>query len=150
MLSEEGVEYVVIGGMALILHGGSHVTYDCDIAIATDAANISALVKALGPVHPVPTGFEPGDPFVWDESVIKDRSVHLDTLAGSLDILLDTPGIDSFQGLLSRADRRLIGNHEVPVATIDDLIAMKSEAGRTKDLLHLEELRDLRRIEEGE
>jgi predicted nucleotidyltransferase len=56
-----------------------------------------------------------------------------------------------FDEMLQRADRVLIGEAEVPVAALQDLIAMKSGTGRSKDRQDVEELKHiLRRREAGE
>lgn len=149
-LNEEKVDFVVIGGLALILQGGSHVTEDCDIAVAVDPANKTAIVRALSRFYPVPTGFKVGDEFDWSPIALEAESLHLETSVGRIDILTVTPGVPDYAALRTSANKKSIYGFEFLVACIDDLIATKSAAGRTKDKLHLLELRDLRRIEREE
>jgi len=49
-LASEEVQYVLVGGLALILRGGRHVTFDADLAIAFNAENRSRVVRALAPL----------------------------------------------------------------------------------------------------
>ena len=46
-LERHGVRYVVIGGVAAIMHGSPQVTFDADICPARDAPNLEALALAL-------------------------------------------------------------------------------------------------------
>lgn len=46
-LNEEGVDYVVIGGVALNLHGLVRATEDLDVFVRPDMENIAALRRAL-------------------------------------------------------------------------------------------------------
>ena len=46
-LTARGVDFVVIGGIAAILHGSPQATYDLDICYATDAGNLAALADVL-------------------------------------------------------------------------------------------------------
>jgi hypothetical protein len=46
-LERHQVRYVVIGGVAAILHGSPQVTFDADVCPAPDARNLEALASAL-------------------------------------------------------------------------------------------------------
>lgn len=46
-LSDGGVDYVIIGGVALVAHGSARTTEDIDICYAREPANIAALAAAL-------------------------------------------------------------------------------------------------------
>ena len=59
-----------------------------------------------------------------------------------MDLLAESPA--PFEGLWERADRMTVGDLVVPVASLDDVIAMKRRSGRPKDLLDVEELLQLR------
>jgi Nucleotidyl transferase of unknown function (DUF2204) len=49
-LAENGVEFVVVGGVAAQLHGWQGATADLDIAVANDGANVDRLNKTLAQV----------------------------------------------------------------------------------------------------
>jgi hypothetical protein len=46
-LDENGVRYVLIGGFAVILHGGERTTKDIDLLVDPDPANVDHIKKAL-------------------------------------------------------------------------------------------------------
>lgn len=146
-LTENGVRFVLIGGLAMVAHGSSHVTRDIDIGYARDRANMEALVRALAPLRPRLRGFPEGLPFVWDVSTARAAANQtFETEVAELDILGDIPGIDTFEGLWERAlDTELFGIR-VKVAAIDDLISMKRAADRPKDRNHIMELEALKNL----
>ena len=74
------------------------------------------------------------------------KFLNLKTDLGPIDLLPLPDGIDSFAGLKARADLKDMGDFLVPVASIDDLIAMKKAANRPKDQMHLLELYALQTV----
>jgi hypothetical protein len=54
MLSERGVNFVVIGGYAATLHGSAYLTRDLDICYERTPENMERLVSALSPYRPAP------------------------------------------------------------------------------------------------
>jgi hypothetical protein len=139
-LNEEGVDYVVIGGIAGNLHGSSYPTFDLDVAYARDRANLDRLVKALGPMEVKLMNAPPDLPFVLDAATLANgANFTFDTRYGRFDILAHIPGVSSYEELCSAA---LVSEAEgipIRVASIDHLIAMKRAAGRIKDRLMVEE-----------
>jgi predicted nucleotidyltransferase len=146
-LVERGVDFVVIGGIAGVLHGSARNTFDLDICFATDEANLTALGDVLAALGARLKGVDQGVPFVPDARTL--RQVELLTLVttfGELDVLARPPGAPSYADLRRNADRYDLGGFNVSVASIDDLIAMKQAAGRAKDLLDVEELEAIQRL----
>ncbi|MHB8637568.1 MAG: hypothetical protein ACYC96_13955 [Fimbriimonadaceae bacterium] len=138
-LNAEGVRYVVVGGLAMVRQGSDYATVASDFAVADDPGNTDALVRALAPLRPHPHNTTLEN-FVWDARSIVGAVISLATDAGDVDLLRVVPGVDSFAGLLSRAELRHAYGHTVPVACLEDLVAMKREADRPKDRNHLIEL----------
>ncbi len=60
-----GVDYILIGGIAAIVHGSARFTQDIDLVYAGSAENIERLVTALSPHQPYLRGAPPGLPFDW-------------------------------------------------------------------------------------
>jgi len=136
----QGVDFVVIGGIAGIALGSSYPSFDLDLAYARGRANLERLVAALEEIGVSLRGAPADLPFQLDvRSLENGANFTLVTPYGDLDILADVAGIRSYDGLRGRAKRHEIGGYEVLVASIDDLIAMKRASGRTKDKLMLEE-----------
>jgi predicted nucleotidyltransferase len=143
-----GVDFVVIGGIAAVLHGSPSTTYDLDVCYATDPGNLAALAEVLSELDVHLRGIDDEVPFSPDGETL--RRVELLTLAtrfGELDLLSNPVGSPGYEMLRRRAERFDLGGFSVLVASIDDLIAMKIAAGRSKDLAAAEELeaiKDLR------
>jgi len=147
VLSEGEVVWVLIGRMAMILHGGGESTEDVDAAIAFSDDNRQRLVSALAPLHPRPIRLAEGAAWVWDEKCVRFPWTILQTDAGRLDLIITLPGIDSFQGLLERSVVRELFGYKIRVASIDDLITMKSNSDRPKDAYDVLTLKALKRLQ---
>src|SRR5918912_210054 len=52
VLAEAKVRFVIVGGLAVTIHGSAYVTYDLDFCYARDAENLSRLVRVLQPYNP--------------------------------------------------------------------------------------------------
>ena len=143
-LAAAGLRFVIVGGVAMRLQGSAHITDDIDFAVARDPANLEALVKALAPYHPALRGAPPGLPFFWDVHTLRNiMNITLQTDLGSVDLLGELAGTESFEQLWDDATPLDLNGLPVRVASIPSLIAMKRAAGRRKDLLHLMELEQM-------
>jgi hypothetical protein len=146
-LTAHGVDYVVIGGLAAILHGGATITRDIDICFAPDAGNLRALGHALEDLEARLRGTEEVVPFIADAKTLQRiELLTLETRAGALDVMRRPEGAPPYAQLKRRAERKHLGAVAVLVAALDDLIAMKLAAGRTKDLAAVEELEAIKRL----
>ena len=147
----EECQFVLIGGLAMIAHGSRRATFDADISIARDRDNVSRITRALAPLQPRPRDFPPEVPFVWDETTVRNMSIAtLSTTAGNLDWLTNPYGVDSFDGLMSRAIVKDIIGRKVKVASIADLEGMKRAASRPKDIEDLRYLEIIKREINGD
>jgi len=89
-MSDANVRCVLIGGLAMSVHGSSHVTQDIDFGYSRDRANLAALVRALGGVNPRARGLPPDLPFVWDQRTLRAMTnMTQDTDASTVDLLAD-------------------------------------------------------------
>lgn len=146
-LEAGSVRYILIGGLAMVLLGSDYVTKDVDIVYARDADNLAALVATLLPMRPRLRGVPEDLPFIFDVRTFQNVSnMTLLTDIGDLDLLGEAPGADSFEALWNRSAVVELDGFSIHVASIDDLIAMKTAAGRPKDQLHIMELQALRKL----
>ena len=65
-LVESDVRFILIGGVAAIVHGAARLTQDIDFLYSREPHNLERLVAALAPLEPYPRGAPQGLPFVWD------------------------------------------------------------------------------------
>lgn len=144
-LTDGGVRYVVLGGVAARALGSPLITADLDVCHARDDANREALAATLQRVHARLRNGEPGLPFPLDAKTIASGDPFaFQTDFGALDIIGTPSGTSGFEDLLRTAVRTDLDGSSVLVAGIDDLIRMKRAAGRPQDLRVVEELGALR------
>lgn len=125
-----------------MLHGSPSRTGDLDICYSRDLENLDALAAALNDLGARLRGVDEEVPFRLEAATIGagDHFTFI-TRAGSLDILGIPAGTDGYEQLMRNAETMDLGEGlEVPVAAIEDLIAMKQAAGRPKDLIEVEVL----------
>lgn len=144
-LNRHGVRYVVIGGLAAVLHGSPSLTVDVDVCYASDPDNLRRLAAALQEAHGTLRGAPTDLPFVPDAITLsKGDAFTLLTDDGPLDVMATPAGTSGFDDLAANAERMEAFGQEFLVAGIDDLIRMKRAAGRPKDRVELEILGALR------
>jgi hypothetical protein len=145
-LSEHGVDFVVVGGVAVILQASPRFTKDLDICYASEQENLERLGDMLTESRARLRDVDEDLPFVPDGGALRHTQIlTLTTDDGGLDLLLEPDGSPGYPALRRRADQIDIGGIVVRVASIEDLIAMKRAAGRPQDLVDLESLEIARR-----
>lgn len=126
-LSPLGVRWYVFGAQAAIIHGAARFTQDIDVTVLLDAVAQTRLVDAL-----TASGFELriADKAFIDQTRVLP-TVHTQTSI-PVDVVLGGPGLEEL--FAGRAQRTDVGGAVVPVALLEDVVAMKVLAGRPKDL----------------
>lgn len=140
-LAGDGVEFVVIGGVAATAHGSAYVTVDLDIVYRRTRENVQRLARALSPLSPYLRGAPPGLPFRFDpETIWRGMNFTLVTDAGDLDALGEATGGGNYDALLPHSEVRALLGLEVRFVDLETLIRLKRAAGRPKDLERIAEL----------
>lgn len=134
--ARHSVDYVVIGGIAVIAHGHTRNTRDVDFMAATDAVNLKRLAAALRELGARLSGVDAHLAIdVYDPKVLGNgANLTLETDAGGLDYFSDVPGAPPYERLRERGLVIDLGGLSIRVAGRDDLIRMKEAAGRPQDL----------------
>ena len=144
LLVEQGIEFILIGGVAAIAHGAARATYDVDIVYARSDANISRVAASLMPFAPYLRGAPPGLPFRWDaETVRNGLNFTLTTSIGDLDLLGEVAGGGTYDQLLPHTEVVGMFGVDLRVVTLEKLLQLKRAAGRPKDLEAIAELQAL-------
>ncbi len=150
-LDAAGVRFVVVGGVAVVLHGHPRMTADLDIVIDLAADPARRAVAAL-----VALGLEPRlpvDPHSFADPEVRqawadERNLTVFTMLDpkepllEVDLLAEAP--IPFEQLWEQAAVVELEGQPVRVASVDHLIAMKSAAGRPQDLADVDALEALR------
>ena len=154
-LHKSGARYLIVGGVAVVLHGHPRFTADLDLVIALDPANIRLALEALTAL-----GYRPRAPVAADEFAdeairehwISEKNLTVFSLwsarfpATEVDIFVREPF--PFDEAFVRALHVDLGFAHVSVVSLDDLIALKKLAGRPRDLQDIEALERLRSTDE--
>lgn len=150
-LNGANVDYVVVGGLAVILHGYLRATADLDLAVGLSPDNARRAMQALAAI-----GLRPRLPVAIEDFAdaekrrewLHDRNMLVFPLwdpvnpLRSVDVFISEP--IAFAALLRDAVAKDLDGLIVAVASIDHLIEMKQAAGRARDLDDIEKLRQIR------
>ncbi len=150
-LNDADINYVIVGGVATLLHGHLRVTADVDLVISLDPVNVARTLDVmrvlnLRPRLPLdPAGF--ADP-VQRRHWVRERGMMVFSF---FDPTNATTGVDffadddiDFVGLKTRSEIKTLGPLAVRVCSLDDLIAMKTVTGRAIDRQDVEALNIIR------
>jgi predicted nucleotidyltransferase len=146
-LTAGGVDFVIIGGIAMVLLGSARLTRDLDIFFAPDEGNLEALGRVLIALDARLREVDEDVPFVPDAATLRSiQLLTLETTYGWLDVHRSVDGAPKYEALRRRAERVDLGDFFVLVASPEDLAEMKSAAGRAQDLADIEELEAIKRL----
>ena len=146
-LNDAGVRYVVVGGLAVVLHGHARMTVDVDLMVDLDEDQARRAIDALvgiGLTPRVPVNPRDFADRSLRESWIRDRGMQVFSMHDpsnpmrAVDLFVDHP--IPFEEVWSRSNEMDLENTRVRVASIPDLIHMKRLAGRPQDQIDIEHL----------
>ena len=152
-----GVRYLVVGGMAVNLFGYARMTMDMDIMADLSDENLARIVDVMR-MH----GYSPRNSASPEELISADKRdewirekgaivfTFIDRLKPfkQIDIFLCNP-ID-FEDAYKKKVVMAIGDMKLNVISIDDLIRIKSSAGRPRDLEDIHHLERILKLRKGE
>lgn len=134
LLNSEGVRYLLLGGYAVNYHGHDRYTGDIDFWIDTDLENARRVSSALQKF-----GFSPDS--VKPEQFTQVGKIHMfGRVPRRVDLLTSPAGV-SFEDCYRRKIDIKWHGMDVPLISLDDLLANKTASNRDKDQLDVKELR---------
>jgi hypothetical protein len=138
------VDFILIGGMAAILHGSARVTFDIDLVYSRSDENIQRLATALVPYQPCLRDAPAGLPFAWDAKTIRSGlNFTLTTSVGGVDLFGEVAGGETYQDLLAHSFDVDAFGVRFKCIDLPTLIRIKEAADRPKDREAVAELRVL-------
>lgn len=140
------VDFVVIDGVALVLHGSARTTQDLDVCYSREPDNLKRLAAALAPFHPTLRGAPKDLPFHLHARTLQSGlNFTLETSAGDFDLLGQVAGVGGYREVVAEAVEFELYGCCVPVMGLATLERAKRAAGRLKDLADLAEIREIRK-----
>ena len=156
-LNKKRVRYLVVGGIAVNLHGFPRVTGDLDIMLdLNDGKSVNGFVEVIKVL-----GFKPKIPVQVDDfaipskrkSWIEEKNMKVFSVYNPsqeiehIDVLIEN--LIDFDKAYKTREIVNAGNLKVPVVSIDDLIKLKKISGRKRDEIDIAALKEIK-IVKGE
>ena len=140
--ADAGLEFVVAGDFAGVLHGSSYVTDHLEICAVLSPENMAKLRAALADQHPFHRVTHKKLSFLEHPPAGQAlANLYLETDAGIVDVLGNILGIGGYEELARGAIDIPLFGRRCRVISLADLIKAKEAVGREKDLLVAKELR---------
>lgn len=134
LLSEAGVKFVIVGGVAIRSHGGNYVTEDLDICYLRTNDNLKSVASVLTPLKPRPRNFPENLPYIFDWTTLQHgTNFTFETLMGDIDLLGEVKGVGSYDDLVPVSIQVELDGFPTRILSISSLIVAKRAAGRPKD-----------------
>jgi predicted nucleotidyltransferase len=135
------VKFIIIGGVAAVVHGSARATFDLDVVYSRNPDNIRRLVQTLKPYSPYLRDAPGGLPFVFDqETVQKGLNFTLTTQLGNLDLLGEVVAGGTYEDLQPYSAEIEVFDIKCFCLGLERLILIKRAAGRPKDFEVIAEL----------
>jgi len=134
-LNNNKVEYILVGGYAVILHGYRRTTGDMDIWVNTTLDNLLKLKKAF-----LEFGLPVND--LTEDKFLHDNSIDVFTYGRSpvsIDVMKEVKGLQ-FDEAFASSEIYIENNLEIRFINYSQLIKAKQNSGRFKDLDDIEKL----------
>lgn len=145
-LTDAGVESIVVGGAAAVIHGAPVMTQDLDIVPRLDGDHTTRLLGALAQLDSRFRPVRPGrDIAPGLEHFVKRGQLNLITRLGPLDVLCTLHDGRGYDELLPHTQLVVDGDLRVRVIDLDTLIEIKRSTGRERDALVVPVLTALRK-----
>jgi len=155
-LNNSNIRYVVVGGLATVLHGYVRLTVDIDLAVdltPNEAKKAISTLTQLGlvPQFPLnPSDFaNPQTRQIWN----REKNMQVFSMVDPrhplriVDLFVENP--IPFEDLWSRSKNVQVDTVSIRIASLADLINLKRLAGRPQDLIDIEQLAEIQKRQKG-
>lgn len=96
-LADNGVDFVIVGGVAIKIHSSAYVTLDLDFCYSRTKENLSKIVSALSGFNPRPRDFPKELPYFFDERTLQNATnFTFETDIGDIDLLGEVAGVGTY------------------------------------------------------
>jgi hypothetical protein len=147
-LEQEGVSYVIVGGLARVLQGSDELTHGIDLAPSPSGKNLERLQSALRKLNARRIDGDPLELATLDN--LREPVVDLASDAGEIKVVLEPAGTRGYGDLRRRATREPIGEGLRPlVADPGDLVRMLNTLGREQDRIVIETMQRAIELDRG-
>lgn len=153
-LNEAKVKYLVVGGVAVFIHGYQRFTGDLDLLLLLNKENLKKVSVAMGKLgyrERLPISITELDNVEKVRMWLKDRNLKAFSFVPDdpensvvIDVIIEESL--NFEKILKESVVRSFGDVSISVVSIDDLIKMKKKAGRKKDEIDVEALLSIKEI----
>lgn len=155
-LHEAEVRYVLVGGLAVRMHGVDRSTLDIDLVLAMDDANLSRFIEMAKRLN-----FIPNIPVPMDALKSPEQIDQWHREKGMVVFSFHAPGADlnvidvlvkpvvTFEELAADSTKAAFMGRTVMIASKRHLIRLKSDTGRLKDQQDIQVLSTMLASEEG-
>jgi len=145
-----GVDFVIVGGFAGVVHGCTYVTQDVDICCDFCAANLLALQAALCDVHPVHRMTpERKELELTEENCGQLKNLYLDTDIGQLDCVSFIDGVGDYSQVRQASEVVEVQDMQIRTLGLDALIKAKKAMNRPRDREAVVQLEAIKKLKEG-
>ncbi len=143
-LLDNDVEFLIIGGYAVILHGYIRTTGDLDIWIHPTPENKLRLLEVFSTLQFDPAGIE----IIRNMDFTNVVVFHVGEEPDRIDFLTHIAGLE-FTIAQDRKECYAYQNYQIPYLHIDDLIVNKLRSGRLQDMADVEALQKIAKSKKG-
>ncbi|MBI5216834.1 MAG: hypothetical protein HY960_13865 [Ignavibacteriae bacterium] len=153
-LNIAGVRYLIVGGVAVNLHGIPRMTYDIDIMIDFDTENVLRALQVLKSMNFIPRLPVNAEEFAREEirhlwkrekNMLVFSFFLTEKQFETIDIFVEHPL--NFKECYKHREDILFEGVTYPTISRDDLILLKEKADRTIDQSDIEALQQLKRVD---
>ena len=150
-LVNTGVDFVIVGGFAGVVHGCTFVTQDIDICCNFTPTNLLNLQKAISDLHPVHRMTPSRKRLVLTEKTCGQfKNLYLDTDICQVDCVSCVEGLGNYEKVKESSVLVEVEGIQLRVLSIDDLIRAKKAMNRPRDREAILQLRAIKKLKERE